>query len=135
MMTFDAAGRETCIVRETRTNTPLQALNLMNSVTYVEASRVLAQRILTEGGSIPEDRLALAFRLMTARRPTAREQQILLGSFQHHLATYRDDPEAAAKLLSEGEFPRDEGLDPSELAAYTTVVSLILNLDETITKE
>lgn len=135
MMTFDAAGRETCIVRETRTNTPLQALNLMNSVTYVEASRVLAQRILIEGRSSPEDRLALAFRLMTARRPTAREQQILLGSFQHHLATYRDDPEAAAKLLSEGEFPRDEGLDPSELAAYTTVVSLILNLDETITKE
>ena len=135
MMSFDAAGRETCIVLETRTNTPLQALNLMNSVTYVEASRVLAQRIMTEEGSNPEDRLALAFRLLTARRPTEKERKILLGSLQHHLATFGDAPEAAVKLLGEGEFPRDEGLDPGELAAYTTVVSLILNLDETITKE
>jgi hypothetical protein len=69
MMTFDAAGRETCSVRETRTNTPLQALALMNEVTFVETARVLAQRIMREGGTTPEERIILAFRLVTARRP------------------------------------------------------------------
>ena len=72
MMTFDASGRETCVVRETRTNTPLQALNLMNDVTFVEAARVLAQRVMAEGGPTPEDRLTLAFRLVLARRAAAR---------------------------------------------------------------
>ena len=67
MMTFDAAGRETCVVRETRTNTPLQALTLMNDVTYLEAARVMAQRMLTEGGATPVERIGFAYRLATAR--------------------------------------------------------------------
>ena len=75
MMNFDAAGREACVVRETRTNTPLQALNLMNDVTYLEASRKLAERMMKEGGASPEERIDLAFRLATARRPTPREAQ------------------------------------------------------------
>ena len=135
MMTFDAAGREACVVRETRTNTPLQALTLMNDVTFVEAARVLAQRILTQAGPKPQDRLALAFRLATARRPSPVELGILLDDLNHHLAVYRNDHKAALQLLRTGEFPRNERLDPGELAAYTAVTGLILNLDETITKE
>jgi hypothetical protein len=135
MMTFDASGRETCSVRETRTNTPLQALTLMNDVTFVEAARVMAERVLTQGGSSPEDRLALAFRLATARRPDPDELEVLRGGLEEHLAYYRSHPEEARKLARTGEAPRLEGLDPGEVAAYTTVAGLILNLDETITKE
>jgi Protein of unknown function (DUF1553) len=135
MVTFDAAGRETCVVRQTRTNTPLQALNLMNDVTFVEASRLLAQRTMKEGGKTPEDRLTLAFRLATARRPTAAELQVLGGSLRHYQEAYRKNREAARKLVSAGEFPRDERLEVSELAAYTAVAGMILNLDEVVTKE
>jgi hypothetical protein len=135
MLTFDAAGRETCIVRQTRTNTPLQALTLLNDVTYVEAARVLAQRVLREGSATPEERIVLMFRLVTARPPRPAERQILLDGFRHHREQYRQDKEAARKLVRVGESPRDERLDVSELAAYTAVANLILNLDETITKE
>jgi hypothetical protein len=135
LVTFDAAGRETCVVRQTRTNTPLQALTLMNEVTYVEAARVLAQRVMSEGGAAPEERISQAFRLVLARRPRPAELAILLDGYQHHLAEYRKDPKAALKLVSAGESPRDGKLDASELAAYTAVAGLILNLDEAITKE
>jgi hypothetical protein len=135
MMTFDASPRETCTVRETRTNTPLQALNLMNDVIYVEAARKLAERIMREGGPSPEERLTLAFRLATARKPGAAELRILVANYQQQLQDYRADPKAGQKLVSVGESPRDEKLDVSELAAYAAVAGLILNLDETITKE
>ena len=135
MITFDAAGRETCIVRESRTNTPLQALTLMNNVTFVEASRVLAERIIAEGGDTPQERIRMAFRVATARHPTAEETRILVEGFYHHRESYRRDPEAALRLVREGESPRDESIEVSELAAYTTISSLILNLDETLTKE
>jgi mono/diheme cytochrome c family protein len=135
MMTFDAAAREACQVRETRTNTPLHALTLMNDVTYVEAARVLAQRIMTQGGATPEERITLAFRLATARRPRPVELQVLTAGFEEYLAKYRKDSAAALKLVSAGESPRNPKLDVSELAAYTAIASLILNLDETITKE
>ncbi|MCC6420640.1 MAG: DUF1553 domain-containing protein, partial [Gemmataceae bacterium] len=135
MLTFDAAGRETCSVQQTRTNTPLQALNLMNDVTYVEAARRLAERILREGGPTVESRLTLAFRLATARVPRPAELAVLRGGLADHLARYRADRAAALALLRAGESGRDERLDVAELAAYTAVASLILNLDETITKE
>jgi hypothetical protein len=135
MMTFDSAGREACTVRETRTNTPLQALDLMNDVTYVEASRKLAERMMTEGGKTPAERIGYAFRLATAHAPAAEQGGILLDSYHHYRDTYQTKPEAARQLLSEGESPRNQNLDASELAAYTTVASLILNLDETVTKE
>ncbi len=135
MMTFDAAGRETYTVRQTRTNTPLQALTLMNDVTFVEAARVLAARVMREGGTAPEERLTLAFRLATGRRPRAAELSILVAGFARHLDEYRKDPAAARKLVSAGEAPRDERLDVGELAAYTAEASLILNLDEVVTKE
>jgi mono/diheme cytochrome c family protein len=135
MITFDAAGRETCIVRQTRTNTPLQALTLMNDVTYVEASRKLAERVLKEGGASTEQRLTRMFRLLTARPPQPVELRILCADLEQHWSRYRRDREAAAKLLSVGEAKRDEQLDTAELAAYTSVANLILNLDETINRE
>ncbi|MCI0457101.1 MAG: DUF1553 domain-containing protein [Gemmataceae bacterium] len=135
LVTFDAPGREACAVRQTRTNTPLQALNLMNDVTYVEAARMLAQRVIREGGPAAEGRLSLAFRLATARPPRPAELQILRAGLRAHLARYRADPKAARQLLAVGETRPDARLDVAELAAYTAVASLILNLDETITRE
>jgi hypothetical protein len=135
MLTFDAAGRESCIVRSTRTNTPLQALTLMNEITYVEASRVLAQRILREGPATAEERLGRMFCLLTARAPRTAEMTILRADLGQHFKRYHDDREAALKLISTGEAGRDEQLDVAELAAYTAVANLILNLDETINKE
>ena len=134
MMNFDAANRETCVVRETRTNTPLQALNLMNDVTFVEAARVLAERVM-KTKEAPDARLALAWRLAAARSPNPAEQSILRAAFERHHAHYRAQPAAALKLVSVGEAPRDRQLDVAELAAYAAVCNLILNLDEVITKE
>jgi hypothetical protein len=134
MMNLDAANRETCVVRETRTNTPLQALNLMNDVTFVEASRVLAERVM-KAERTPDQRLVLAWRLAAARPPSATERMILRGSLDRHLAHYAKDRTAAAKLVSTGEAPRDRSLDIAEHAAYAAVCNLILNLDEVITKE
>jgi len=135
LVTFDAAGRETCVVRPARTNTPLQALNLMNDVTFVEASRVLAQRAMKEGGTTPEGRITRAFRHATARLPRPAELRVLIDGYRDHLAAYRQDQKAARKLVSLGEAPRDETLDVAELAAYTAVAGVILNLDEVVTKE
>ena len=143
LMNFDAAGREACVVRETRTNTPLQALDLMNDVTYVEASRRLAERVMKErrfGGAdlkvgLSDARIALAFRLVVARGPTPGEAKVLGDALAGYLNEFKANPGAAARYLSQGESPRDEELDVSELAAYATLASMILNMDETITKE
>jgi len=135
MTTFDAPGREACMVRETRTNTPLQALNLLNDVTFVEASRVLAERVLKGKETSDDDRLTKAFRLVLARKPSAAELKVLRGALAHHRKFYQQDPQAALKLLKVGERPRDEKLDPAETAALTNVVSVILNLDEALNKE
>ncbi len=135
MSTFDAAGRETCVVRETRTNTPLQALTLMNDVTYVEAARHLAQRMMKEGGAGPAERIAFGYRLATARAIPARAAEVLRESYFHHLDRYQSSRAEAEALLSAGESPRDPSLVVPELAAYTVVASLILNLDQTVTKD
>lgn len=135
MMTFDASARETCVVRETRTNTPLQALTLMNDVTFVEAARVFAERAFTECSSDPAERIQFLFRTVTGREARLAELPILLASLQRQLDEYRQDPAAAKSFLSAGEHPRNEALDASELAAYATVAGLILNLDEAVTKE
>ncbi len=135
LTTFDAPSRETCTVRRPRTNTPLQALVLMNDTQYVEASRRLAERMMTEGGATPEEQIAYAFRLATARRPAADELAVLAGTLNAYLADYKANAEAAAKLLAVGNSKRNEALDAVQLAARTMVANLILNLDETITKE
>ena len=134
LSTFDAPDRETCTVRRGRTNTPLQALVLMNDPTYVEASRKLAERMMREGGTTPEERIAFAFRLATARKPTAEESAVLRKIFDKQVAVYGSDNKAAMQLLSVGESPRDEKLPAPELAAWTTVASTILNLDEAVSK-
>ncbi|MCH8828829.1 MAG: PSD1 domain-containing protein [Planctomycetes bacterium] len=134
MATFDAPSRESCTVRRERTNTPLQALLLMNDIQFVEASRKFAERIMNRGGKTPRERIAFAFRMATARKPTVGEMAVLLDVYQTHLAEYRKNPKAALKLLSVGESKRDEKLNPAELAAWTMTANLILNLDETVTK-
>jgi hypothetical protein len=135
MITFDAPNREKCVVRRSVTNTPLQALVLLNDPVYLEASRSLAHRILTEAPNDPGKRIAFAFRLATARVPRTEEVQVLRDLEEKELAVYRRDPAAARKLLSVGESPVDPKIDPGEFAAWMTVSSSILNLDETITKQ
>jgi hypothetical protein len=135
MATFDAAGREACTVREVRTNTPLQALTLMNDETFVEAARALAGRALAEAGPDDEARVAMAFRIVTARRPGPAERAILLDGLRAHRARFVADREAARHLIRVGASAPGEAPDPVELASYTAVASMILNLDEAITKE
>jgi len=135
LATFDAPDREKCTARRALTNTPLQALVLLNDPTYVEAARALAERALREGGKDEKSRLEYAFRLATARKPTGKETGVLRKLLEGRLDGFRRDRGAAAKLLRVGESARDERLDPVEVAAWTTVTSVILNLDETITKQ
>jgi hypothetical protein len=123
------------VVRETRTNTPLQALTLMNEVAFVEAARMLARRVMNEGGPTPEGRVTLAFHLATGRAPRPEELRTLLDSLEYHRAHYSRDKASALKLLGVGEAPGDPRLNPGEWAAYTALASLILNLDEVLTKE
>ena len=134
MMIFDAPTREYCVVRRPRTNTPLQALALMNDPQIVEASRALAQRMMTEGGKDAESRLAHGFRLATSRKLAKDESKVLLDAFKQQLADYQKNLEAAEKLLGVGAFKAKPELDHAELAAWTMTANLILNLDETITK-
>jgi hypothetical protein len=133
--TFDAPDREKCTARRALTNTPLQALALLNDPMYVEASRALAQRTLLEGGTGDNERLVYAFRLAAARKPTRKERGVLRSLLAERLVSFQRDRSSALKLLDVGESPRDQRLDASELAAWTTVASVILNLDETVTKE
>jgi hypothetical protein len=135
LATFDAPDREKCTGRRALTNTPLQALVLLNDPTYIEASRALAGRTMTEGGREVAGMISYCFRLATSRKPSAEEVSLLRALFQKQLAHYRGDRKAALELLSVGESKWDRQLDASELAAWTTVASAILNLDETITKE
>jgi hypothetical protein len=135
MMAFDAPSRESCVVRRSRTNTPLQALVLMNDKQFVEAARSMAQRVVLEGGATPVERLTYAFRLATGRKPADHELPVLEKVFGSHLADYQADKAAAEQLVSVGESPRNAELDAAELASYTMVCNLILNLDEVVTKE
>lgn len=135
MINFDSPSREVCVVRESRTNTPLQALNLMNDVTYIEAARKLAERMLREGGTTPEARIGWVYRVVLARAPTSRETELLDNAWRRFHGYYQSNRREALRYLSQGESARDPKLDVRELAAYTGVASLLLNLDETITKE
>ena len=135
MTTFDAPSREVCQVQRPRTNTPLQALELLNDVTYVEAARRLAEVMLCDGGRTAEERITFAFRRATARPPSVTELQVLTRGLERYRQTFARDPEAAARLIRHGDSVPDSKLDPAELAAYTATAGVILNLDETITKE
>jgi hypothetical protein len=132
--TFDAPDREKCTSRRLITNTPLQALVLLNDPTFVEAARVLAQHAMLEAGSDPQARVRFLFREATSRRPTQPEVRVLLDLAQRRLDHYRQEPGLAAKLIAVGASPA-ANVEATELAAWTMVASTILNLDETITKE
>jgi mono/diheme cytochrome c family protein len=134
LVTFDAPNREVCTDSRARTNTPLQALVLLNDPAYVEAARVMAQRIVASGGSTPVERVAYAFKLCTSRMPRPEESQVLLDIYEKQLARFKQDPEAAKKLTTVGETPAPAEMDLSELAAWTAIGNVLLNLDETITK-
>lgn len=134
MMLFDAPSREVCTVRRSRTNTPLQALVLLNEVTFVEAARKLAERMMTGGESI-EERLVYGFRLATARNPTTQEMDVLRGGFEDDLKRFGSSLDDADQLLGFGNSQSEKTLDRSELAAYTLAANVILNLDEVVTRE
>ncbi len=134
MVTFDAPSRETCSVRRSRTNTPLAALALMNDEQFIEAARGVGQRIMKEGGSTEEDRAAFAFRLVTARRPGDAELAVVLKVYRTALAAYVANEKATTELLTVGDSGPDSSLTASQLAAWTMVANMLLNLDETITK-
>ena len=131
-MTFDAADRLFCIVDRQRTNTPLQALVLLNDPQYLEAARVLAERMLQEGGASARDRITFAFRLVTSRRPDAGGLDALERLYEAERETFGGDRAAALKLLSVGERPRDRALNPADTAAYAVVASTLLSLDEAV---
>lgn len=133
MTTFDAPDREFCLIRRARTNTPLQALVLLNDPTFVEAARVLAGRIMTEAKS-DDERIALAFQICLSRLPTAEEHLVLLETLHSASDRFRKDLSAADKLLSVGRTTSQPTIAPDELAAWTAVMSMLLNLDEAISK-
>jgi hypothetical protein len=134
MTTFDAPSREQCRARRERTNTPLQALLMMNDPQYFEAARHLGYRMLREGGADDTERLRYGFRLATGRKPSAEECAILSESLKAQRERYQADEAAARKVISVGESPVPADVAPGELAAYAMVANLLLNLDEVVTK-
>lgn len=131
---FDAPTREECTVERTISNTPLQALVLMNDPTYVEASRALAARVLQASAESDQDRIAVALTLALQRPATAAEMKVLLELLQSHRQQYQADPAAAEAFHAVGEFRAPDELDPLELAAWSSVARVILNLHETINR-
>ncbi|HXB73448.1 MAG TPA: DUF1553 domain-containing protein [Candidatus Acidoferrales bacterium] len=136
MVNFDSPNREQCTVSENRTNSPLQALDLMNDVAFLESARNLAKRMLVDATlRVASARISYGYRLLLARPPAPAQLDVLLKMLDTLESTYRRDPAAAREFLKQGESPVPSNLDVSELAAYTALASLLLNLDETITKQ
>ncbi|MEK6236880.1 MAG: DUF1553 domain-containing protein, partial [Planctomycetales bacterium] len=134
MRIFDTPTREKCVIRRQRTNTPLQALVTLNDPQFVEAARFLAERMLNEGGDTPRSRIQFAYRAVTSRMPHDKVVDILLESYQKELKKFQENKDQATKLLGVGEGKRDEALDAAEHAAWTVVASMILNLDDFLTR-
>jgi hypothetical protein len=133
MLTFDAPMRESCVVRRSRTNTPLQALVTLNETGFVEAARKLAERCLAVEGT-DAARLAKMFRIATGRLPEREEAGLLAESLARHRERFRAAPGEAARFLAVGEYKTAEGLDPVEVASYALVANTVLNLDEVLTQ-
>jgi hypothetical protein len=131
---FDAPTREKCSLTRSRTNTPLQALVTLNDVQFVEASRALAERALKQGGETLDAQIDYAYRLAAGVRPKSFVREILKQAYHDELKLFQADKERATKLISTGESPRDETLDPAIHAAMSIVTSMILNLDEVLTR-
>jgi len=131
---FDAPSREECTVERPRSNTPLQALVLLNDSIYVEAARALAERILRDGKGGPTERIQFAYRQVLCRPAQAAEIEVVAALYEQHLKQYKDDKKDAEALLKIGEHPAPKDIDLAELAAWTSVARVLLNLHETITR-
>lgn len=135
LLLFDAPSREICTVKRSSTNTPLQALALLNEVTFVEAARVLAQRMISQGGQTPEERITWGFRHVVQRTPAPHELKLLLTAWEKNHKGYQHDVAMAQQLIKNGQAPVPAKIDAVELAAYTVTANVLLNLDEIITRE
>jgi mono/diheme cytochrome c family protein/uncharacterized membrane protein len=134
LLNFDVPDREECTANRTISNTPLQALDLLNDPIYVEAARVFAQRIIKEGGSNDTDRMTWAYREALCRTPLPAERKVLEGLLDKHLKEYAADPKSAKLVSTNGEAPTAKDVDPVQLAAWTSVARTIINLHETVTR-
>ena len=134
LLAFDAPSREECCSERNRSNIPQQALVLLNDPTYVEAARVFAARILTERPGTPEERIAWAWQQALQRAPRDEELKTMRGLLDQHLEAYRKDAKLAEDLLKIGFSPSPESLDKAELAAWTHIARVLLNLHESITR-
>ena len=134
MMAFDAPSRQECTAERATSNTPMQALTLLNDPSYVEAARVFATRIIREGGESVTERISWAYQWTLSRLPQPQELEIMTQLYEKHEAEYTANPDAAGALVATGEAPVTEGLEADELAAWTSVARVVLNLHETITR-
>ena len=134
MLLFDSPSREICTVKRGRSNTPTQALALLNEVTYVEAARKLAEGMLLEGGGTPEARVEWAFQRVLARKPDAFERDTITQRLKARLQKLAPAEEAARQMISLGHSKPAASLPPGELAAYTVTANVLLNLDEAISR-
>ena len=133
-LAFDAPNRETCTVKRSRTNTPLQALAMLNEVTFVEAARKLAETMIREGGATAPERIQWAFRKAANRPAQASEVKLLESGLERQLVRFQQNPEAATKLLGFGESKSPADIPAAQLAAYTITANVLLNIDEFITR-
>ena len=133
MLNFDASERHFCVVKRQKTSTPLQALVVMNDPQFVEASRVLAQQMLKQTGTL-DAKLSYGFMALTSRQPSSKEMKILKDLYQEELVDFRKNPSRVKAVLSTGEYPIDKRINLSDLAAGTIVASTIMNFDEFLIK-
>jgi len=131
---FDTSKRQACVVKQTRTNSPLHALTTLNETAYVEAARAYAAVLMTSGDGALEERVAVAFRMATCRTPAPEESTVLVNRWRDAHARFSAAPAEADRFLGVGAAPRDEGLDAVDHAAWTVICSMILNLDEVLCK-
>jgi hypothetical protein len=133
MISFDAAERYLCQVKRQRTNTPLQALILLNDPQFVEACRILAEKMIAAGDDL-SSQVEYGFRALTSRKPDAEELAILADLYREELSTYQDAWADGSKLITVGEYRKNEEFPPDQLAAMTVVANTIMNFDEAVMK-
>jgi len=134
LLAFDAPSREECTVERVNSNTPMQALALLNDPTYVEAARTLAEQVVRKGGVSVKDRINWTYLRTLDRKPTSEEFKLIYDLYQKQIDRYTHNPDNATKLISAGEHPVPKDLNPSEVAAWTSISRVVLNLHETITR-
>ena len=134
MIAFDAPNRSVCVVKREKTNTPLQALVLLNDPQFVEAARVLAQRVLANSEDSSETAIGRAFRLVCGKHPNEEELRLLSSQYEAAVKRYEAHPDLAEALLGIGEYKLAEDLDKTKVAALTTVANTIMNFDEAYSK-